>query len=200
MSEQLKRWEGDFGRAYTDRNVLDWHKTRAAFASVISGLGVRSVLEVGCNRGHNLITVHDILGPDSDVVGVEPNRYALELARAASTQVSAVRGHAQDLPFKHRSFDLVFTVGVLIHVPPDDLPSVVEEIARVAARYVLVAEYAAESPTTIRYRGFDDMLWKDDFGAVFVRHAPDLSILRHGEWGADDGFDDVTWWLLERSG
>ncbi len=39
MSEQLKRWEGDFGRAYTDRNVLDWHKTRAAFASVISGLG-----------------------------------------------------------------------------------------------------------------------------------------------------------------
>jgi pseudaminic acid biosynthesis-associated methylase len=198
VNEQLGRWEGDFGRAYTDRNVLDWRLTRAAFDAVLGGLGVRSVLEVGCNRGHNLATVHDILGPESDVVGVEPNRYALEFARRVSPAVSAIRGRVQDLPFKDGSFELVFTVGVLIHIDPEELGNAMREIGRVASRYVLAAEYAAETLTVVPYRGFDDMLWKADFGALYRQHVPELNLVGRGEWGPADGFDNVTWWLLER--
>ena len=55
--------------------------------------------------------------------------------------------------FRDREFDLTFTMGVLIHVPPDDLPRVMAEILRCSRRYILCGEYHAVEPTEVRYRG-----------------------------------------------
>jgi ubiquinone/menaquinone biosynthesis C-methylase UbiE len=63
-------------------------------------------------------------------VGVEPNQYALELARALSVKVGILHGHSFDLPFKDGYFDLVFTAGVLIHIPLEDLPTALSEAYR----------------------------------------------------------------------
>lgn len=198
MSTQLENWSSDFGREYTNRNVIDWHARLPAFRTMLSGLNVTRVLEVGCNRGHNLLALSELLGGDGEIVGVEPNLYAVELARTSSSKVAVLRGNIFDLPFKAGSFDLVFTVGVLIHIPLESLQAAMLELARVSSRYLLAAEYFAEQETAISYRGSSDLLWKRDFLGHFQSCLPKINLLRSGYWGPEDGFDRVHWWLFEQ--
>jgi pseudaminic acid biosynthesis-associated methylase len=194
---QLGRWAGDFGRAYTDRNSVDWRSRERAFRTMLDGLDLESVLEIGCNRGHNLVAI-DAVAPDAQLAGIEPNPYALDLARAALPTATLIEGRADTLPYGDRAFDLVFTAGVLIHVPPQSLDGVLREIVRVSRRYVLAVEYFAEAEEVVRYRDHDDLLWKRDFPAAYAQVAGDLRLVRSGFWGPEDGFDDASWWLLER--
>lgn len=196
MAHQLKAWEGEFGKAYTDRNEIDWRARLPAFQQMLDGLPIKRVIEVGCNRGHNLVALLELLG--GEIVGIEPNQYALELARAASTKVGVLRGHAFDLPFKDGYFDLVFTAGVLIHIPLEDLAAALSEIYRVSNRYILAIEYYAEEETVVHYRGHDDLLWKRDFLKHYQTQFTDLNFVESGYWGPEDGFDRSHWWLLEK--
>jgi SAM-dependent methyltransferase len=94
MTYQRKIWEGDFGKAYTDRNVIDWRTRLPAFRKMLDGLLVEQVCEVGCNRGHNLIALAELIGEPSNIIGVEPNQHALEIARASSVKIGCLYGHA----------------------------------------------------------------------------------------------------------
>lgn len=198
MGEQLENWRGEFGRAYTDRNIIDWHVRLHAFQTMLSGLSLGRVLEVGCNRGHNLMALSHLLGEQCDIVGIEPNQHAVELARSTSSKVAALHGDIFDLPFRTGYFDLVFTAGVLIHIPLDRLHIAMQELARVSGRFLLAAEYFAEEETPILYRGQVDLLWKRNFPEHFRKCLPKLSLLRNGYWGPEDGFDQVHWWVFER--
>ena len=198
VSHPLEVWKGEFGQAYTDRNVIDWRSRLSAFRRMLDGLSLTRVCEVGCNRGHNLLALTELLGGGSEIVGVEPNRYALQAARSASPQLGVVYGDAFDLPFKDGSFDLVFTSGVLIHVPPSGLSLALAEIHRTSRRYILAIEYFADEDRAIPYRGHDDLLWKRNFLAHYQRQFPELHLLQRGIWGREDGFDDTDWWLLEK--
>jgi pseudaminic acid biosynthesis-associated methylase len=197
MGKQLDAWQGQFGKEYTERNAIDWRVRLPAFRTMIEGLGVRRVLEVGCNRGHNLVALRQVLGDRAELAGVEPNPHALELAQA--TGVADFRaGTIYELPFADGSFDLVFTAGVLIHIPPESLPAALAEMHRCSRRYLLAVEYAAEEETVVPYRGHGDLLWKRDFLREYQAHFPWLGLVRQGYWGKDDGFDRTTWWLLEK--
>ncbi|HYX69903.1 MAG TPA: pseudaminic acid biosynthesis-associated methylase [Terriglobales bacterium] len=198
MKKQLEQWTGEFGRAYTERNVLDWKLRVPAFREMLKGLALGRVLEVGCNRGHNLLTLREVLGSEPEIVGIEPNRQALEIARASSPQVSVLEGNAYDLPVPDGSFDLVFTAGVLIHIPADDLPRALAEVYRASRQYVLAVEYYAEEETPILYRGESELLWKRDFRKHYQAQFPGLRLLRDGYWDAAQGFDRTNWWLLEK--
>lgn len=201
MTEQLKVWEGEFGNAFADRMGTDWRVRLPAFREALGGLHIQSALEVGCNRGRNLVALTELLGEDSDVVGIEPNRYALELARAFSPKTGVLRGCASDLPFGSSHFDLVITAGVLIHIAIDNLPAALREIHRVSRRYILAVEYFAETETSVSYRGHDNLLWKRDFRAHYQAEFPDLAVIREGAWGPECGFDKAElthWWLFEK--
>lgn len=196
--DQLDEWKGDFGKAYTDRNAIDWHVRVPAFRDMLRDLPLCRVLEAGCNRGHNLLAVSHVCGPDTDVVGIEPNPYALRMARTADPSVTALRGSLYDLPFKDGYFDLAFTAGVLIHIPLEKLPAAMAEINRVTRRYILCVEYYAEEETEIRYRDKTNLLWKRDFLKHYLNTIQGLSLVRSGFWDVTDGFDRTNWWLLER--
>lgn len=198
MTHQLNAWQGDFGTSYTDRNIVDWQTRLPAFQQMLDGLSLQCVLEVGCNRGHNLVLLAELLGETCDVVGIEPNRHALELARQATPKIGVLHGNAFDLPFKDCSMDLVFTAGVLIHIGPAELPRALAEMARVSRRYLLAIEYFAEEDTPITYRGQDGLLWKRNFWAWFQSEIPNLSLVRTGYWSPDSGFDRTHWWLMEK--
>lgn len=200
MTDQLKIWQSDFGDAYTDRNQTDWHIRTPAFQVMLAGLSLERVLEVGCNRGHNLVALAKQLGEDCEVVGLEPNQKALEIARASSPKVGVLRGHASDLCFRDGYFDLVATACVLIHIPLTDLSLAMSEIYRVSRRYILSIEYYAEEETPIHYRGHDELLWKRDFLHHFRTQFSDLTLVNSGYWGPEDGFDNTHWWLLEKTG
>jgi pseudaminic acid biosynthesis-associated methylase len=198
MREQLEQWTGEFGRAYTERNVFDWKLRVPAFRKMVEGLSLAGVLEVGCNRGFNLLALREVLGDGPEFVGIEPNAEAVAIARAAAPKITALQGAAYDLPFKDASFDLGFTSGVLIHIPARDLPRALAEIHRVSRRYVLAVECFAATETVVPYRGSTELMWKRDFLAAYQAQFPGLKLIGHGFWGAEYWFDDAHWWLLEK--
>ena len=193
--EQL--WAGDFGAAYIDRNrVLD--ERRATFwVDLITSAGIRSVLEIGCGQGANLKPIAALLDPH-DVWGVDVNEDALALARLHAPGANVVASRARRLPFRDDLADLAFTVGVLIHQPETTLPIVMAEIVRCSARFVLWAEYHAPATEEVPYRGESGALYRRDYGAIYRELFPELSLVREGFLSADDGFDRVTWQLLEK--
>ena len=197
-TEQLAAWQGEFGNAYTDRNVVDWRVRLPALRSALEGLAIHRVLEVGCNRGHNLRALSEVLGDDAEVFGVEPNEHALAAAISAYDKVHAIAGSVFQLPFADAYFDLALTIGVLIHISPEDLPRAMQEIARVSQRYILAAEYYAETDTPVQYRGLGDLLWKRDFQKHYQSTIPGLTLIRSGYWDVKDGFDRTHWWLFEK--
>jgi pseudaminic acid biosynthesis-associated methylase len=193
--EQL--WAGDFGAAYIDRNrALD--ERRAVFwTDLVRDSGIRSVLEIGCGQGANLKPLAGLLDPH-DVWGVDVNEDALALARLHAPGVNVVASRARRLPFRDDLADLAFTVGVLIHQPETTLPIVMAEIVRCSARFVLWAEYHAPTTEEVPYHGTTGALYRRDYGAIYRELFPELRVLREGFLAPEDGFDRVTWQLLEK--
>ena len=194
--EQL--WAGDFGTAYVDRNrVLD--ERRAIFwTELIKSFGIRSVLEIGCGQGANLKPIAGLLDPH-DVWGVDINEDALALARLHAPGVNVVASRARRLPFRDEVADLAFTVGVLIHQPETTLPIVMAEIVRCSGHFVLWAEYHAPATEEVPYRGEAGALYRRDYGAIYRELFPELVVVREGFLAREDGFDRVTWQLLEKA-
>ncbi len=190
-------WRGSFGTEYTDRNAGAGEKRSRFWRSLLSEFPVSSVLEVGCNLGVNLrwIQPHVLSGK---VVGIDVNDYALARLQRGLPGVKAAVAVARELPFRDDAFDLVFTMGVLIHHAPDALPAAMSEIVRCARRYLLCGEYFAESLTEVFYRGQHGALFKQDFGARYQELFPELKLLKQGRLFEEDGWDDVTFWLFEK--
>jgi pseudaminic acid biosynthesis-associated methylase len=190
-------WSGEFGDEYVDRN-LDAHRVRESFwKAQLDRCGARSVLEVGCNIGANLRWIADVLGPGA-AHGIDVNRKALSILHAERPDIDAVWSQARDIPFRDRRFDLVFTMGVLIHQPDATLPLVMNEMVRCSRRWVLCGEYYAPESEEVPYRGHAGALFRRDYGSLFVQLFPELGLRESGFLGRDEGWDDITWWLFER--
>ena len=193
MHEQLEVWKGDFGKDYTDRNKIDWKERVPIFQSIIYGLTLNSILEIGCNRGHNLYALISLLGNECNIVGVEPNEYAATLARRDGLAV--FDGDVYDLQFEDNEFDLVFTTGVLIHIPPDNLNAAITEIYRVSNNYILAMEYFSPVDAGISYQGCNDLLWKRNFPEIYKAAFPDLVLIKAGVYNITG---EVHWWLWRK--
>lgn len=191
MSTQLERWQGEFGADYTRRNVVDWRTRVDTFRRLIPA-DVNDALECGANKGHNLQALASL---GLIVRGVEPSEFARGIAVTDGLPVSA--GDIYAVPYGDAEFDLSFTSGVLIHVPPDRLDDALAEMARVSRRYVLAIEYAGDDEA-VDYRGHADMLWRRDYGAHYRRVCPELRLRESGELTIAEGFDRATFWLMEK--
>ena len=190
-------WSGEFGDQYVHRNAAAEKGREAFWRQLLGSTRPESVLEVGCNLGGNLRWVADAV-PEREVFGIDINECALEELRSRLPRVNALWGSARDLPFRDRRFDLVFTMGVLIHQSPAVLPLVMAEIVRCSRRYVLCGEYHADELTEVPYRGHRGALWKRDFGGYYQELFPELVLRDQGFLPRGEGsWDDVTYWLFE---
>ncbi len=196
--ERLEQmWGGGFGDDYVDRN-MDSYDHRAPFwDALIDDIQPRSVLEVGCNIGGNLQWISKRLYP-GDVYGVDVNQKALSTLHKRLPDVNALRSPARNLPFRDRWFDLVLTMGVLIHQPDTTLPLVMSEMVRCSSNWVLCGEYYADETLEVPYRGETGALFKRDYGRLFAELFPELEPVKQGYLGRDSGWDDVTWWLFRK--
>ena len=116
-----------------------------------------------------------------NLCGVEINPFAIEQSHAlnAGLPIYIIRGSALELPFRDGWFDVVYTSGVLIHIHPDDLPTVQREMARRSRRWIWGFEYFAEEGyVEIPYRGESNLLWKTDFAQRFTENVPGLTVVR----------------------
>ncbi len=191
-------WRGSFGREYTDRNAVKGARRWTFWNELLSTIKVASVLEVGCNLGANLKWIRPRV---PTAIGVDVNEYPLPRLRETVPGVGVSVAVARALPFRDGAFDLVFTMGVLIHHAPDLLPLAMREIVRCSRRYVLCGEYFAETLTEVSYRGHAGALFKQDFGARYQELFPGLKLLERGRLLDEDGWDDdeVTFWLFEKA-
>lgn len=199
---QEQFWAGQFGDDYTDRNTgARWVASNLAlFGRILTvTAGIRSVLELGANRGLNLIALHELL-PDARLAAVEINAKAVEALRQFSWLEVM---HSSLLDFRPKtSSDFVLVKGVLIHLNPDVLPGVYELLHKASSRYICIVEYYNPSPVTIPYRGHSERLFKRDFAGEVLGRYPDLRLRDYGfVYRGDPNFpqDDLTWFLLEKS-
>jgi len=189
MTKQMEEWAGDFGQEYTDRNALPLQEmelsykerygiTRAEMNSKFIGDFDRDmkVLEVGSNIGNQLLCLQK--AGFNNLYGIELQSYAVELSKSRTKGINIIQGSAFDIPFKDSFFDLVFTSGLLIHIAPEDISEVLDEIYRCSRQYIWCFEYYSEVYTQIGYRGHADLLWKANFSKLFLDRFSNLRLVR----------------------
>lgn len=205
MGDPRTAWAGEFGDRYTARNrdVAKWLGQREAMWRAIwpamADRPPRSVLEVGANVGINLRALKSVA--NVEMHALEPNAAARRALTddAVVAPDRAIDGTADAIALADAAVDMVFTSGVLIHIAPSQLEAAYREMHRVSARYCLSIEYYASEPEEKQYRGQAGLLFKRDFGALWLDLFPDLEIVDYGFfWRPATGLDNLNWWLLRK--
>ena len=192
-NEKKGTWYGDFGIRYTVRNKIIPEKLVPFYKRILKDIEIEKILEVGCNRGHNLVAV-SYCG-QYDLYGIDINPYSIVVARD-NKEISFTVGNIYDILYKDNFFDLVMTVGVLIHLEPNTLKDAIKEILRVSKKYFLMMEYNYdfEEFEKIPYR--DNVgLWRGNF-KKFVLDNFNVKLITEGETGPEEGFGDKRGYFL----
>ena len=186
-------WAGKFGTDYTDRNKVNFLDRVPFFQHILEETSARAFLDVGCNAGWNLRALRHI-SAEFEMSGVDINHDALTVAAGHGFDV--VNAPASEIveTFGPESAEMVITSGVLIHIAPADLRTVMEAIVACSSHWILCIEYEAQQEEAIDYRGHANRLWKRPFGQLYQDLG--LSLV---ETGVAQGFDQCTYWLLEKS-
>jgi len=177
MTTQEGRWEGEFGDEYNKRNDMTPMETEVLYHSLY-GISRRElnrivlnaeeipmrILEVGCGTGDQL-AYFNVKCMGYDLQGIDVNEKAVKRAQERGFNVQ--QGSAMSLPFEDNSFDLVYTSGLLIHIRPKDIKTVMGEIVRVSRKYVWGFEYYSELLQEIPYRDNPNSCWKDDYARLY---------------------------------
>lgn len=202
MNEQQHFWAQDYAEEYIRKNlkfdralgVEGWAKMLA------SSQNIGSVLECGCNIGRNIDFLTEAL-PDASKSIVEISKPAFDFVTQKHRLAHAFNGPIEAAVFPDK-FDLVFTIGVLIHIHPDNLLTVMRKMFDSSGKYILIGEYFNRTPVMIEYQGQQDKLFKRDFGKLFIENFP-VELRDYGFlWGHiydSAGFDDITWWLFQKN-
>ena len=200
-------WEGKFGNDYNERNrnvdenILDRIKMFDRTFNKLSFMG--SILEVGCGQGANLAALSIIkdrgeypILRDIKLIGLEPNADAVEEANTIP-DVSILPYSWSEPHFMVECFDMVFTSGVLIHIPREDLKQFMSKIVDTAKQYVVAIEYFSPETRMIPYRGQDNALWSDDYGRLYEELGLKIKSCEF-YYKPLTGLDNVTVWVMEK--
>ena len=201
LTEQENFWAGSFGEDYISRNesgALLYSKVAMWSQMLKSANRVTSIKELGCNIGLNLKALHH-LNPSYDLSGVEINEIAAHQAKELG--IGSITCGTITEPLEGEKVDLTFTAAVLIHINPEKLDQVYQNLVNLSNRYVLVAEYYNPTPTDVVYRGHSERLFKRDFAGDLI-DSYGLNLVDYGFWYKRDNvaqeFGDVSWFLLEK--
>ena len=117
------------------------------------GAGAR-VLDIGCGTGIVAIAAHRRVGPNGEVVGVDPNEGMLAVARRSEPSIDWRSARAESLPIDDGSFDHVVSQFAAMFFT--DREAALNEMARVTVRggTVTIATWAGLDRTP----GYDAMV------------------------------------------
>jgi pseudaminic acid biosynthesis-associated methylase len=203
MNEQQLFWSNQYADEYRKKNssfnldmgIKGWAKM------LQNASDISSILECGCNIGRN-INFLNYLMPNVDKSIIEISSDAYQFVTHQYKIDQSFNGPIVKADFAPSSFDLTFTSGVLIHIHPDELLDNMKKLYELSSRYVLMGEYFNRTPVMIEYQGEQNKLFKCDFGKMFIQNF-DVKLVDYGFlWGHEydkAGFDDITWWLFEKS-
>jgi pseudaminic acid biosynthesis-associated methylase len=200
-TKQESLWAGEFGNEYINRNKGEELiiSNTDLFGQILRITpGVKSIVELGCNIGLNLQALKRI-NNNFELCGYEINKIAAQKARDLKI-ANIIDGTILDVLSTGKKYDLCFTAGVLIHINPDELHRVYENLYNLSKRYILICEFYNPSPVVVEYRGNKDSLFKRDFAGELIDKY-NLRLINYGfKYHRDYYFpgDDINWFLLEK--
>lgn len=198
MNKQVDLWSGQFGDEYHQRKQPPMYSRHMLFNHTISPLvhPVHSILEVGAGCGDNLVAIHNLNYGIRDLNGLEANTGAAMKMHHTGVCKKVYSGAWEDVD-PGRTFGMVFTSGVLIHVHPDNRAMFMQKIIDHSTKYVVAIEYFSPELREIRYHGQDQALWVDDFGKLYMQMGLKLLDCKF-YYKPLTGLDNVTCWVFEK--
>ncbi len=154
--KEEKRWEerhlheGEDWAIKDYWDVRDHPATHLLLKKIETFYPFSSILEIGCNCGPNLYLIAKKF-PTVKAKGIDINSAAIQkgnelLLKERVLNVELLVGKAYDLKmFSNKSFDIVFTKAVLVHIGPTKIKKVIEEMLRIARRKLILIEQYCES-------------------------------------------------------
>jgi len=202
-TEQEKFWGETYTQDYIKKNSnFDNSSGVEAWKKMLSKThSIETILECGCNIGRNIKFLNQT-HPYAKKSIIEISKPAFDFVTSNMDIQNSFNGSIIDSELNRYTFDLAFTIGVLIHIHPDHLIENMRKIFDYSKKYILIGEYFNRTPIEIEYQGEKDKLFKRDFGRLFVENF-NVSVVDYGFlWGHiydNAGFDDITWWLFEKN-
>jgi len=201
INEQQKFWSEDYAETYIEKNShFDQNLGVKAWKEMLKkASNISSLLECGSNIGRNIEFLTVAL-PQAKKSIIEISKPAYKTVTESHDLEFSFNGSIEDSKINAR-FDLVFTIGVLIHVHPNQLLENMKKIYEYSNEYILIGEYFNRTPIMLEYQGQPNKLFKRDFGKFFIENFS-AEIVDYGFlWGHlydKSGFDDITWWLFRK--
>ena len=187
ITHQRKTWEDEFGEGYLERNVYnpkelnDFYMKRFGITKDTMNDNFlkdipkdAKILEVGTNIGNQIFHLQS--QGFTNLYGIEIQDRAINYAKHRTDNLNIIKGDALDIPFKDNYFDIVFTHGVLIHISPENIIKVIDEIYRVSNKYIWGLEYYADKYTDLDYHGQKNIMWKTNFSKLYQETKKDLTL------------------------
>ena len=195
-TEQENFWEGSFGDEYTQRNSN--HNQINNFSKIFleNRLSIKSAIEIGSNLGKNLDALK-LLFPECKTFGIEINKSAYQ---TLSKNHDGFNGSIYDFS-TDMQYELSISYGVLIHQPQEKLKDYYRKLYDFSNKYILITEYFSPYPVTVKYRDYDNKLFKRDFAKEFWNTFNDLKLIDYGFFWSQDDFtngDDTNWFLFKK--
>lgn len=202
MNEQQNFWANSYADDYIKKNnSFDKKLGKECWERMLSSAEeITSIMECGCNIGRNIGFLNEVLPAASKSI-IEISKPAYNFVTSHFNLEKVFNGAIVDSNFAEGEFDLVYTLGVLIHIHPDDLLTNMQKMYAYSGKYILIGEYFNRTPLMLEYQGEKNKLFKRDFGKLFNENF-DVRLTDYGFlWGHlydSAGFDDITWWLFEK--
>ena len=146
-TQQREFWTGDFGTEYIERNktietVNELYKKQTGITveKIFENFFEKidrdcTIIELGCNVGLNLSVLNKI--GFKNLTGLEINKSAFSIAKKNNPNISFINSSIEDFEVT-KTFDLVYTAGVLIHINPDTLPLIIKKLINFQKNIFLV--------------------------------------------------------------
>ena len=171
---QSSHWAGK------DLNVIEsyWSSPPATlrskwFVEQLKNYQFNSIFEIGYFSGRNLKYIEEAF-PESSINGLEINKKAVEFAKAKLPKAELMHMNLHDMHTVNKKYDIVFTSGVLIHVPPDEIPNVLLKCLDLSTGYVMHIESigkgeVAAGPKHLKptYKVSDQLQWNQDLVSIY---------------------------------
>ena len=194
----IEYWAGQDGDAYHQRQTVTDQANVNYFANALRNYDPASAIELGCGDGRNmkaLLQLHPLMRFHGVDVNLSALKWAIEYGRISCMSIAD-----QELQTWISPADLVYTKGVLIHIPPEQLPAVYDNLYNLSNHLILIGEYYSPRREEILYRGQTGKLWKADFAGELMDRYPDLKLVDYGFHYHRDKYpqDDITFFLLKK--
>ncbi|OGL59943.1 hypothetical protein A2752_04510 [Candidatus Uhrbacteria bacterium RIFCSPHIGHO2_01_FULL_46_23] len=178
-------WRWLYRRFLADRWQYRIFPQQRWLLAQIKKLRPRSILEAGCGFGRNLNFLIEQRIRSEILTGADISAKLLAQSGLPKA-VKLVRADVLNLPFNNRSFDLVFTHGLLMHVNPRNLNRAMAELIRITKKYLIIIEEVRPWPQPLNY-----FTWAHDYDKIIKSLPLKVMIKKKGKYS-------LVWYLLKK--